>query len=77
MVRVIANLSIHPEVGPDIAKNMEIVELLVQVLGTMTYDIIVLAIQYKDLNPVAYCDRHPLPFLFRSQRFHEQRGVGS
>ena len=33
MVRVIANLSIHPEVGPEIAKNMEIVELLVQVLG--------------------------------------------
>ncbi|XP_028412719.1 armadillo repeat-containing protein 2-like [Dendronephthya gigantea] len=32
MVRVIANLSIHPEVGPDIAKNMEIIELLVQVL---------------------------------------------
>ena len=47
MVRVIANLSIHPEVGPDIAKNIEIVELLVQVLGTMTYDIVVLAVQYS------------------------------
>ena len=33
MVRVIANLSIHPDVGPEIAKNMEIVELLVQMLG--------------------------------------------
>ena len=32
MVRVIANLSIHPEVGPEIAKNVEILDLLVQVL---------------------------------------------
>jgi hypothetical protein len=33
MVRVIANLSIHPEVGPEIAKSVEILDLLVQVLG--------------------------------------------
>ena len=32
MVRVVANLSIHPEVGPEIAKNVEILDLLVQVL---------------------------------------------
>lgn len=35
MVRVVANLSIHPEVGPDIAKNVEIVALLIQVLGIL------------------------------------------
>jgi hypothetical protein len=40
MVRVIANLSIHPEVGPEIAKNMEIVELLVQVLGMFYINIL-------------------------------------
>ena len=33
LVRLVANLSIHPEVGPPVARDRDTVEYLLQILG--------------------------------------------